>query len=718
MKKTTLWKIVATILLVAVTLPLVSALAPTPVSAADTVPPLPYAMEQYGQHHSGIWSTTKEMKMDGLGEDSYTLMDTFDDQAGNFDGIFTSETADGSVPSDIATEYVPDAMTIYGTYDSTYLYLLVNTVSRTTDTGYSLTADFGFNFGATQKNAQESAKTVDLQIGNDQAETSDSASFVKTETLKTQATDSTGTYNVNATTFEFRMAWADIVPTGKVIERDLDRFYLTLRYRFSDSAKDLYWIYGVPNSILLPSQISIGDAFAAYYGEDSRGTFTPNVVELLGAKGAYSQMPEIVSLDRVDSNTNKARTFEVTSSVSDVDKATVKEAGVIFAKKTASIGGKNLKLDTEGVSILSTTEFTGETKLNYTATFTTEAENYSVFFSLRPYVVYEDDSVLYGKTYSNTPSYYDVENVGYKEYINLLMIGDSFATYFLDEMVQIAKADNIYLTVARSYKSGASAYEDWIFLVNDYKSSEDGALSRKVCSPDLPNTQNRAPFTLKEILAYADWDHISVQDGYDGCELDGLLIDPTYEQNMYAALHMNKVFRYLERNHPNAKLYFHQTWAFQLGWGHENGTVTVDSEKGIVTGGKFKSNHDETNSIMNRDMQNYQYEVIRDTCVSYQELSGIPRIPSGDAWQIARANPLIGDTLCDKGSATDYYHEGDVGGGQYLNACVYYEMITGNDVRGNTWRPSYDISEEKIIALQNAAHEAVLAIYGPDHYSK
>ena len=122
--------------------------------------------------------------------------------------------------------------------------------------------------------------------------------------------------------------------------------------------------------------------------------------------------------------------------------------------------------------------------------------------------------------------------------------------------------------------------------------------------------------------------------------------------------------------------------------------------------------------MMTKEMQDYQYEVIRDTCVKYAEISGIPRIPSGDAWQIARANPLIGDTLCDKGSATDYYHEGDVGGGQYLNACVYYEVITGNDCRGNTWRPSYDISDEKILALQEAAHEAVLAVYGPDHYSK
>ena len=67
---------------------------------------------------------------------------------------------------------------------------------------------------------------------------------------------------------------------------------------------------------------------------------------------------------------------------------------------------------------------------------------------------------------------------------------------------------------------------------------------------------------------------------------------------------------------------------------------------------------------------------------------------------------------------TDKSHDGAAGGGQYLNAAIYYEMITGNDVRGNTWRPSYAISEEQVLELQKIAHEAVLNLYGPDHYSK
>ena len=78
---------------------------------------------------------------------------------------------------------------------------------------------------------------------------------------------------------------------------------------------------------------------------------------------------------------------------------------------------------------------------------------------------------------------------------------------------------------------------------------------------------------------------------------------------------------------------------------------------------------------------------------------------------IARANELVGDTLC----LEDMYHDGDVGGGQYLNACVWFEVLTGKSCIGNTWRPSYELSEERITQLQLAAHQAVAECYGEDY---
>ena len=59
----------------------------------------------------------------------------------------------------------------------------------------------------------------------------------------------------------------------------------------------------------------------------------------------------------------------------------------------------------------------------------------------------------------------------------------------------------------------------------------------------------------------------------------------------------------------------------------------------------------------------------------------------------------------------DYYHDGDIGGGQYLNACVWFERVLGQNCIGNTWRPTtYSLSEDMIAMLQKAAHDTVALV--------
>jgi hypothetical protein len=55
--------------------------------------------------------------------------------------------------------------------------------------------------------------------------------------------------------------------------------------------------------------------------------------------------------------------------------------------------------------------------------------------------------------------------------------------------------------------------------------------------------------------------------------------------------------------------------------------------------------------------------------------------------------------------AGDNQHDGDIGGGQYLSACVWFEVITGKNCIGNLFRPGYPLPEEKILTLQQAAHQ-------------
>jgi len=108
-------------------------------------------------------------------------------------------------------------------------------------------------------------------------------------------------------------------------------------------------------------------------------------------------------------------------------------------------------------------------------------------------------------------------------------------------------------------------------------------------------------------------------------------------------------------------------------------------------------------------------------------------VNSGAAWVEARAQnalletsliPTEGGLCARKGirnentfpyytgnaNAGDGYHDGDIGGGQFLNACVWYEQLTGQSVLDNPYKPElttgnkYELSEALLSLLRNAAH--------------
>ena len=74
-------------------------------------------------------------------------------------------------------------------------------------------------------------------------------------------------------------------------------------------------------------------------------------------------------------------------------------------------------------------------------------------------------------------------------------------------------------------------------------------------------------------------------------------------------------------------------------------------------------------------------------------------IPCGMAIQNARATKL-GDTLCRDGYHLNYVY------GRYTAACVWYEIITGKDVRRNRYRnPKMTPNQRRL--TQKSAHRAV-----------
>lgn len=264
--------------------------------------------------------------------------------------------------------------------------------------------------------------------------------------------------------------------------------------------------------------------------------------------------------------------------------------------------------------------------------------------------------------------------------LNVLMIGNSFSTYFSDEILGLAKEKNLDIKLYNVYYSGCRVQQHWEW----YMLNRSNYILYEHISPEEKITTNDV--SLKECLAQENWDIITLQQHFSPAEGD------SYDTAMeFCGSYTKRLCDILRGEFPMATLMWHQTWAYEVG--HDGGV---------------SSNPD--NKVLTVEKQTACYEAVAAVSKDVCEQNSLPRIPSGDAWQIARANPIVGDTLCQKTTGNDKYHDGDVGGGQYLNACVWFEVLTGESCIGNTWRPDYNLAEEKIPVLQRAAHEAVAAL--------
>jgi hypothetical protein len=159
-----------------------------------------------------------------------------------------------------------------------------------------------------------------------------------------------------------------------------------------------------------------------------------------------------------------------------------------------------------------------------------------------------------------------------------------------------------------------------------------------------------------------------------------------------------ELYDYLQARFPEADFYWHQIWSYQLGYDRSGFQMDTTEKQQLIAGRN------------------------RDFAIGVCEENGVRRINSGEAWQYYRENYVgtgdLTDTLCARLSSNsgkgDDYHDGDWGGGQYLNACVWFEALTGKDCRENTYRPAYTyksqnytLDETLVKALQESAHQAV-----------
>lgn len=699
MNKKTTWKIVTGLCLVAILLPLLSALTSITASADSKAAPYPYAMEAFGQNHSDVYSTASTMTLDGTMSDTeknaYVMLGNFGQSSNTSDGIFVSDLKGNSIQN-LATEFLPREYSIYATYDSDYLYFYYELVSRTYTGSYALAMNLGSNFD-NLADPLSGAKTYQMNLSSGGAASgADSGADYEYKQLTStigSSTDSSGTYNENRTTYEIK------INRSSVSFADGERLYLHTVLSFWNGSSVSYWHYGLPKDLALPTGQTIGQAFTEDYG--SAKNYVPHVINMMGAAPSKTYAkPEITSLTATTSDSAYTYTAEYLCEGTGITKKGVLKSA------TSGIGKANLIYTNEG------------TNVDGNGAYTFQIAD-SSFVSLRPYAVYSDGTVVYGDYVTTSNYYYDASLNEYDATYNVLMIGCSFNAYYLDELLQIAKTDNVRLNLCRTYVSGVAAVNTWNWLIHDYTMNKVKGDDKTdnvhtfVTYVDaetgdfIPagktvgnNMSMKDCLAWKENLERPEWDFISVQDHY------GINESYSFEKCMKESIpYLPNVFRYLEATEPSATLLMHQTWSFQVGFSQGG---TMDSlEQQAAEHENIKNTIYTISKMMNppKTLPGYDY---------------FPVVPSGNAWAIARANPVVGDTLCckDPGGTTggDNYHDGTTGGGQYLNACVWYETITGRSCLGNTWRPNeYTLSEARVEVLQAAAHQAVAELYGANY---
>ena len=277
--------------------------------------------------------------------------------------------------------------------------------------------------------------------------------------------------------------------------------------------------------------------------------------------------------------------------------------------------------------------------------------------------------------------------------MNVFFVSNSTCYYFTDELYGMLSASGREdATLALVYYGGCSVQQHYEWM----RDSESNYEFRVIDKAGLHVTRDMG---LAAAMSIKNWDVISFDNKARTFASGDAKIALELTEPYFGML-----FSDLRERFPGARYMWHEVWANEVGY-----KIAFE--------------------VKTKEQRNEVYRAKRGLMEHMMKAYGIEGVPTGDAWEKVRdleifktPLPEIPEaerfTLCSRlengAFKDDFSHDGDIGGGQYLNACVWFEILTGESCVGNCFRPKYtyngkdvSLSEEKIRILQNVAHEAV-----------
>lgn len=240
--------------------------------------------------------------------------------------------------------------------------------------------------------------------------------------------------------------------------------------------------------------------------------------------------------------------------------------------------------------------------------------------------------------------------------MKILAIGNSYSSDATRYLYGIARAGGVKMKVVNLYIGGCSLYRHYRNMLS----------ADKAYSLELNGVSSGFYVSLSEALLSDEWDVVTLQQ----CSHESTLAD-SYEP------YLSRLAAFVREYAPKAKLYIHQTWAY------ENECARL-----------AKAHVETSEEMLRRLSENYLSAAER------IDAAGI--IPSGDAMYRYHM-----EVWPEASVYRDTFHA-NLGVGRYLLGCVWFTALCGTSVDGNTFR-DFDVAvtEEEVLRAQRIAELAV-----------